>query len=306
MKKNILITGSSGLIGSNLCILLEVKNYTILKLDIRDSDNSNSCGSILDKGVLKNKINKCDGIIHLAGISRVVHGQNTPDLCELTNIEGTRNIVEIAKGCSNKPWIIYASSREVYGQQDILPVTEDRDLLPMNAYAHSKVQAEEIITNARQYGLNTSILRFSNVFGDIADYPDRVIPAFCINSLKGKPLFVEGGENTFDFTYVKDVTRGIWLAVEHLFMHKKPIIPMHFTNGKPITLNEAATIIKKITSSRSKIIEKPPRTFDVARFFGDNSRAKEILKWQPEYSFSEAIKLYVDDLKNSYKKLDVI
>ena len=306
MKKNILITGSSGLIGSNLCMLLEAKSYTIIKLDIRDSDNSNSCGSILDKKILKNKIKQCDGIIHLAGVSRVVYGQNNPDLCELTNIEGTKNIVEIAKDCSNKPWIIYASSREVYGQQDILPVTEDRDLLPMNVYAHSKVKAEEIIINARQYGLNISILRFSNVFGGIVDYPDRVIPAFCINALNEKPLFVEGVENTFDFTYVKDVTRGIWLAVEYLFINKKSIAPLHFTNGKPITLNEAARIIKKIINSKSEIIEKPPRTFDVARFFGDNSRAKEILEWQPEYSFSEAIKLYVDDLKNSYKKLDVI
>jgi len=290
---SILITGSSGLIGSHLSPLLERSGFQVVPFDLTGSD------TILDKEKLSRKLEGCGGIIHLAAVSRVVWGERDPVRCRLVNCKGTKNVIDAALVSKKKPWILYASSREVYGEPKTLPVKEDAFLNPLNVYACSKVQGEFLINQAKSQGLITSILRFSNVFGGIHDHGDRVIPAFCLGALSHKALKVEGSQNLFDFTYIEDVIRGILLAVLFLEQGKESLPPIHLTSGQGTTLMEAAEIILSKAQSFSKILISPPRHFDVSFFVGDPERAKNILGWGSTYTFEESIDQYLLKLKSN-------
>lgn len=150
---------------------------------------------------------------------------------------------------------------------------------------------------ARQAGVLTAILRFSNVFGSPFDYPDRVIPAFCRAALSQEPLRVEGAGNIFDFTFVDDVVNGIVKVIDVLMTSPQNLPPIHFTTGRGISLSEAARIIIRMANSSSHIKEAEPRSFDVSRFYGDPSRAKKLLGWSPHFSFEEAIGKFLSNLK---------
>ena len=289
----ILLTGSQGLIGSALAKNLSEQGFALKFLDTRLPPSHPGFGSILDKIALKNSVQGCTGIVHLAGTSRVILGEKNPELCLKNNVEGTNNVIEAALESPNKPWLIYASSREVYGQQEILPVCEDAPLKPMNIYACSKVTAENNIEEARQAGLSTATLRFSNVFGSPFDHQDRVIPAFCRAALLGKTLRVEGGDNIFDFTFIEDVVKGIAAVINILEQKARTLPPIHFTTGRGLTLKEAAHIIVREAKSLSLIEETLPRSFDVSRFYGSPSRAKELLNWSPRFSFEEALQKFL-------------
>ena len=304
--KTLLVTGSKGLIGSALTMKLSQLGFAFKPFDVRFESGHSGAGNICDKDSVRKAVEGCTGIIHLAGTSRVISGEKDPELCRKQNVEGTGNVIEAALSSPLKPWVIYASSREVYGQQDLLPVTEDTVLRPMNVYAHSKVAAEKIVKDAREEGLITSVLRFSNVFGSPFDHEDRVIPAFCRAALLGENLYVEGGENTFDFTFVDDVVRGIVAVIGLLNKTPQNLSPIHFTTGRGITLREAASIITERAKSFSLIKEAPPRSFDVSRFYGNPSRAKELLGWAPQFSFEEAIDKFLSSLKGHLSSQNIL
>ncbi|MFN7095405.1 MAG: NAD-dependent epimerase/dehydratase family protein, partial [Burkholderiales bacterium] len=141
----IFITGSNGLIGKALCEQLKDSAYQIKRLDINLPSNHPDYGDINHTELIDRHLEDCDGIVHLAAVSRVVWGQQQPELCWQTNVVGTAHILEYAYQSPRKPWLLYASSREVYGEQQQLPVTESALLSPVNIYARSKVAAETIV-----------------------------------------------------------------------------------------------------------------------------------------------------------------
>lgn len=291
--QTILVTGSKGLIGSKIVEKLSALGHKILELDNRYSVSDDRYGNIIDPETIRDKVLACDGVIHLAAVSRVIWGEKDPILCEQTNRLGTYNLLAYAQNKSKKPWFIYASSREVYGEQKMLPVTEESSIEPMNVYAHTKVAAENLIHNASKQGLITSILRFSNVFGGLNDHTNRVIPAFCYAALKNNPLYLEGRDNIFDFTYLEDVARGVVLAVNKI-LDKVCLPPIHFTTGRGISLAEASSIIISQSNSNSICINKAPRNFDVSKFYASPQRAKDLLGWEPLYTFENSISNYLE------------
>jgi UDP-glucose 4-epimerase len=147
----ILVTGSEGLIGKELVLSLEKLGKTVRHFDIKFPKNHNDYGDILDVNCLRAKLEKCVGIVHLAAVSRVVWGEKDPEYCWQTNVIGTQNIIQTAQNSPLKPWIVYASSREVYGAQEKLPVEIDSEYGPVNIYARSKVAAEKEILQARDH-----------------------------------------------------------------------------------------------------------------------------------------------------------
>lgn len=285
----ILITGSKGLIGSALKFCLEKVGINVLGMDIRYDVEEPDYGDILDAAAVFPKISVVDGIVHLAAVSRVIDGERMPRRCWNTNVDGTRNIIEAAASCDRKPWLIYASSREVYGEPAELPVREFFPLKPVNIYGESKVEAEKIVEQAGQKGLAAAIVRLSNVYGSIHDYPDRVIPAFCRAAAEGTDIRVDGKENSFDFTYIDDVINGLVSLIQIIATHKESIKPIHLTRGVSASLEEISAIAQRAGKVPISIIEKPSRSFDVSRFFGDPSRAREILKWQACVSIEEGM-----------------
>jgi UDP-glucose 4-epimerase len=294
----ILITGSSGLIGRALTKELKQQGINIIPFDKKTPLNEASGQDILHKDQLKEAAYPCQGIIHLAAISRVIWGEQNPGLCWKTNYEGTLNVLEAACYSPHKPWVIFSSSREVYGNPQSLPVTEQAPTNPINIYGKSKAAAEESILQIRKKGIKTAVVRYSNVYGCIDDHPDRVIPAFCHAAAQGYPLRIDGFLNTFDFVHLEDTVRGTLKIIEHLITKGSVLSPLHLTTGRETSLKEAADLANKAGGKHSRIIQASSRTFDVAHFSGDARQTMNILGWSPKITIEEGIK----DLTHLFQK----
>lgn len=281
MNSPILITGSGGLVGTALAATLRSRGHAVRTLDLRDP-TSTGHGDVRDPEAVRRRVSGCVGIVHLAAVSRVIWGEHDPVACRSTNIDGTRTVLDAAHEASSRPWVIFASSREVYGQPLRLPAEEDSPLAPMNVYGRTKEAGERMIADARNHGLRAAVVRLSNVYGSLADYPDRVVPAFARAAVAGAALRVEGSGHTFDFTHVDDTIRGITLLAELLGRGESPPPPIQFLTGRPTTLGELAGLAVALTGGHSTIDEAAPRSFDVAQFYGSPARARELLGWSPQ------------------------
>lgn len=291
----VLITGSRGLIGSALATAGSAAGFQITPFDIRGSGVAH--GDILDRDRLADATRSCIGIVHLAAVSRVIDGERDPDECWNTNVEGTRNVVQAALASPNRPWIIYGSSREVYGQPDSLPTPESAPRRPVNIYGRSKIAAEDICNEAP---LNTVILRFSNVFGTTSDHADRVVPAFARQAGLNLPIRVDGSDHVFDFNHVSDTVAGILAVIESL-QAGRTLPPIHFVTGQPTTLGELAALAIELAGTNPPVREAPPRSFDVSRFYGDRSRAKELLGWEPRVALRDGLRQLIQAFRAEHE-----
>jgi len=286
--KKILVTGNLGLIGRNLTPLLENKGYLVQGFDI-----ANNTGNICDYDQLEKQMADCAGVIHLAAISRVVWGEKNPELCWNTNAIASEELLKIALSRPEKPWVLVASSREVYGESAVLPVLDSAPVNPVNIYGQAKAYMEKRALEVRDYGLNTAVIRLANVYGCTMDHSDRVLPAFCFNAVKNEALRVDGREHLFDFTHVSDTVKGLCLVVEQLENNERNLPPTHLLPGIGTTLGEAAEMAVRLAGSHSEIIEAPPRNYDVSRFVGDPAQAKRLFGWQASITPEQGIQLLV-------------
>lgn len=296
----ILVTGSEGLIGKTLGSQLEKLNRTFKSFDIRHIKPNDIC----NKDQITACLQDCEGIVHLAGISRVILGEQNPQKCWLNNAMGTAYVLQTAYKLPHKPWVIYASSREVYGQQEQFPVKETALLKPLNTYALSKAAAEGLVHSYQNQGLRTQILRFSSVYGRVDDHVDRVIPAFCRAALLNKPLRIEGSKNQFDFTHVLDVAAGIIKTIEAIELKEKLPSAIHFTTGIPTTLKETALLACQFSGNDSELTEAPSRNFDVSQFYGDPSLAEKALGWKSTINLQAGIKNLIQAFTQELTVLD--
>lgn len=292
----ILVTGSEGLLGTCLLARLRASGHLVSALDLRAPDTA-SRGDARNGARLRRAIDDRDGVVHLAAVSRVVWGERRPSLCWDTNVGVLRDLLRFSLASPRPPWIIFASSREVYGQPARLPANEETPLAPVNTYGRSKQEGERLCAEAIAAGLRVSIVRFSNVFGLASDHHDRVVPAFVRAALGCDPLRVDGADNTFDFTHVDDAVAGV-VGVIELIEHGEVVPPLHFLTGVPTTLAELAERIVHLSRSSAPILAAGPRSFDVARFYGDPSRARALLGWRPRVNLETGLARLIDDVRD--------
>ncbi|MBK1672990.1 NAD-dependent dehydratase [Ectothiorhodospira shaposhnikovii] len=303
MNQRILITGSAGLVGKALTTRLAAQGADVVHFDLHAHGQSR--GDVRDRDRLREVVANVSGIIHLAAVSRVIWGERDPAVCWATNVTGVRNVLEVVSDSPRMPWLIFASSREVYGQPIHLPVDEDCSLSPVNVYGRSKVEGELLVEKARRSGVRACTIRLSNVFGSTADHADRVVPAFARAAVLGRELRVDGLDQTFDFTHIDDVSRGIVALVELLAADEPTPPPIHFVSGRPTTLGELASLSIRIARSSSTIRVAAPRDFDVARFFGNPERARALLGWQPQVRLEEGVARLVHAFHESPHAIEV-
>ena len=277
MDGPILITGSQGLIGRALCGALEDSRAQVRRLDLRGPCGED--GDVRDARRVRDAVAGCRGTVHLAAVSRVVWGERDPQGFRDVNVGGLRNVIAAAAESTRRPWLLFASSREVYGQPDHLPVTEDAPLRPVNVYGRCKVEGERLVEAARGKGLRAAVVRLSNVYGSPHDHADRVLPAFARAALRGGVLQVEGETHVFDFTHLDDTVRGILALIELLSQGQTLPPPINLLTGRPHTLGEAASLAVQLAGTRAPVVRAAPRPFDVSRFYGDPGRARRLLGW---------------------------
>jgi UDP-glucose 4-epimerase len=229
------------------------------------------------------------GIIHLAAVARVTSAEKDPELCRAVNVTATGEILAAAQRAREKPWVLFASSREVYGQQDELPVVETASLHPKNVYARSKRDGEVLVNAAREGGHQTAIVRFSNVYGSIDDYPDRVIPAFTAAAVRGDTMHVDGADCELDFTHVADVAEGVMRMTELLARGEQALPVVHFASGFGTTLSELARLTNEINGGKARIAQGHVRPYAVQAFVGNPDRARELLGWTASTELRDGI-----------------
>jgi UDP-glucose 4-epimerase len=296
MNSTIFITGSAGLVGSVLARTLRERGHRVVSFDLRDPDPL-ARGDVRDAAAVARVMRGCTGIIHLAAVSRVIFGERDPALCRSTNIGGTRTVLEAASVAPDRPWLIFASSREVYGQPTCLPATEDAVLAPINVYGHTKVAGEGLVLEARGLGVRGAVVRLSNVYGSTSDYADRVVPAFVRAAVRSAPLRVEGTDHTFDFTHVEDAACGIVALADLLRAGEPPPPPIHLLTGTSTSLGELAGLACDLAGTRAAIVEAPPRNFDVARFHGSPERARTLLGWSSQIPLRQGLARFVEAVR---------
>ena len=294
----ILLTGSSGFIGCSLKKFLEKKGVKVISYDSQDVPPN----SIKDFLNLKSKTEEVDGIIHLAALSQPKLTQQDPLNCVDINIGGTVNVLESArfhKRENGHPWVIFCSSREVFGQTEILPLTEETPRNPNNIYGLTKATGEDLCRIfSKDYGLKTRVLRFTSVYSGKDDQMDRVIPRFIIQAAKNEPLIINGtGEEMFDFTYIDDIVGGIWACVQDVQKNQKSYDDFILSAGKPVFLKDLAGIIIEETKSKSEIKYIETRSYSTNRCYADCRKAKEILGFEAKTTIREGLKLVIQEFK---------
>ena len=283
--KKILVTGGLGFIGRTLLETLINRNTSakLFAIDIKEYPNGAESLrqnvnyqkiDIRDKDAIKSyiKANNFDGIVHLAAVSRVVDAENDKHNCIETNYKGTKYIVEAA---AENPdcWMIFGSSREVYGEQTNFPVSENAELLPLNIYGFYKLEGERVVRNLMR---RHCILRFSNVYGNSYDIPNRVIPKFVQTAVSGGELVLEGGCQVIDFTYIDDTVHSIIQCMKKLESREINQATIHISPGIENKITDIIDILRA-KGYNFTVRKNELRDYDVQRFIGDSSHRKEVL-----------------------------
>ena len=302
--KKILVTGALGFIGRTLLETLaeQEAGMELYGIDIKKfPENAEKLRSvhfenidIRDEDKIKSYIrrNYFDGIVHLAAVSRVAVAEENKKKCIDTNYKGTKYISETV---SENPdsWMIFGSSREVYGEQEKFPVSEDAELLPLNIYGFYKLEGERVVRkNVKKH----FILRFSNVYGNEYDIPERVIPKFVSEALRGGKLVLEGGEQIIDFTHINDTVSAIIKCIKMLSNNEITQETMHILPGIGHKITEIIDILHDNGLNFSVKVNHP-RDYDVQRFIGNPEKCRRILKDPPFIDLDTGIKNLIDIYK---------
>lgn len=306
MKKNILVTGGAGFIGSHLvdrllkaghrviCIdnfddfyseaiklkniekALACKGFTLVTCDIRDKQE-------VDKYFNSNKI---DVVVHLAAKAGVRPSIINPNDYFDVNVTGTLVLLETMHKYGIKK-MIFASSSSVYGNNRKTPFTETDNVdFPISPYAASK-KAGELLCHAYHhlYDFNIFCLRFFTVYGP-RQRPDLAIHKFTECIINNLPIEIYGdGSSSRDYTYVDDIIDGITRAIDVL----KGYEIINLGGSKPISLKEMTVTLEKILDKTSIKKQFPIQQGDAMNTYADISKAGRLLGYSPSTSFGEGI-----------------
>jgi len=237
---------------SNLAQALGNGRVRFVEADTRDAEKTRA----LTEGV--------QVVFHLAAHASVLDAEKNVDYAFGTNVIGTSNVLRACEKAGVRR-LVFSSSREVYGQAQVLPVAEDAPLAPKNVYGMSKLAGEAYCDLfRRERGLDVAVLRLANVYGP-RDF-GRVIPIFVENALRGDPLTIYGGRQVLDFVWVGEVVAA--LAEAGLRAQSLPE-PVNVGSGVGVTLQDLAGRILSETGSSSQVQILPPRSLEVERFTAD-------------------------------------
>jgi UDP-glucose 4-epimerase len=302
--KKCLITGGARFIGSHIAEHLANEGANIFVLDsLRTGFEKNLeglnvnfiKGDIRDEILVEELTKDCETIFHLAALVSVPESLLRTKECIDINTIGTINILESAKKNQNCK-VILSSSAANYGDNPVLPKLESMSPEPMTPYAITKLDGEYYLKMYYdQYGVETTSLRYFNVFGPRQNPKSAyaaAVPIFINKALKNESLSIYGdGLQTRDFIYVKDVVRANLLASQ------KGNETYNVALGHSTTILELAEKIIEITNSKSKIEFLQERIGDIKHSKADPSKFNK-LGFKPKYSIDEALKETIEFYHN--------
>lgn len=286
----ILLTGASGTIGSELGEQLRHSGHYVAGVDRKPLQNDEAVDKfynidLLDKFAVSQLPGDFDLVIHLAANARVYNLVVNPDL-NLENVTTIHNVFEHARRFGI-PKILMASSREVYGNQEKLPVEEGRSdyRFSESPYASGKIFGESYAYSyAHVYGIDTKIVRFSNVYGKW-DTSDRFIPKLMSALNDNREFQIYGEKKSMSFTYIDDCVSGTLAVLDNWDRLPKEINVASDSQNK---LLDVAKMAKEMVGSTSEITLGNNLPGEVWNYQADVSVLKTT-GWMPKVSIEEGI-----------------
>ena len=318
--KNVLITGGAGFIGSNLAIkLVELEaNVTIIdsfipeyggnlfNLEPIKNEVKLNISDVRDEHSMKYLIKDQDYLLNLAGQTSHIDSMNDPYADLEINAKAQLSILEACKRYNPAIKIVFASTRQIYGKPQYLPVDESHPLYPVDVNGINKMAGEwyHIVYND-VYKIRSVVLRLTNTYGPrmrVKDARQTFLGIWIKNVIEGNKISVFGdGKQIRDFNYVDDVVNAILLSAQ-----SDNVNGMIFNLGAddPINLQDTAKLMIEISDKASyELVPFPAerKVIDIGNYYADYKKIKSKLGWQPKESLKDGLKLTIDFYKKFQK-----
>ena len=306
--KKVLVTGGAGFLGSHLCERLVKQGHDVICLDnffTGSKSNINHLRNLHNFELVRHDITEpfiaeVDEIYNLACPASPVHYQFDPIKTIRTNVQGSLNMLELARTVKAK--ILQASTSEVYGDPQVHPQPETycgnvNPIRPRACYDEGKRCAETLFINYHEEAkVPIKIMRIFNTYGPRMSQNDgRVVSNFIVQALNGEDLTLYGdGRQTRSFCYVDD---NIDAMIKLMNSPDKIIGPINIGTPFEFTMLELAQLIIKLTDSNSKLIHKDLPKDDPLQRKPDISKAKELLNWEPQTKLEEGLSKTIEYFK---------
>jgi len=300
-NKKILITGADGFIGSHLTEELirrghdvrafvyynsfghwgwldQLPDHIKLELDV-------FAGDIRDPHGVRTAMKDCDVVLHLAALIGIPYSYHSPDSYVDTNIRGTLNLLQAARDLEVEKFV-HTSTSEVYGTAQFVPITEEHPLQGQSPYSATKIGADQIAFSFyNSFETPVAIVRPFNTYGP-RQSARAVIPTVITQIANGNKTIKLGSLSpTRDFNYVADTVSGFIAAAESKKSLGEVInLGSHFEISIGDTVALIAELMKQEITIETEEQRTRPKNSEVERLYADNSKAKAVLDWSPEYA----------------------
>lgn len=300
---HVLITGSSGQIGTNLGLRLQAEGHTVLGVDIRRNTWTNDIETVYQdlsmpyrdftRGI-GNVVypHDIDIVVHFAAHAKV-HELVEQPYRAMENITMTFNTLEFCR--SRGLPIIFGSTREVYGDIHRY-ITEESHAdfaFTESPYAASKISSEALVYSyAACYDIPYLVMRFSNVYGrydNDLERMERVIPLFIRKINRDEPIIVYGEEKVLDFTYVDDCVAGVRAGIDLLVERRDKNHTVNLAYGQGNSLVNMAHFIGEALGKTPDITIRPSRVGEVTHYIANIGKARALLGYNPQTPLREGI-----------------
>ena len=302
----ILITGADGFIGSHLTEALIRLGHNVRAFVLYNSFGSwgwlDHCsndvrgqfevfaGDIRDPHGVKEAMRGCDAVLHLAALIAIPYSYHSPDTYVDTNVKGTLNVLQAARELGVRR-VVHTSTSEVYGTARFVPITEDHPLQGQSPYSATKIAADQLAYSFyASFGLPVVIMRPFNTYGP-RQSARAVIPTIITQIANGRRQIKLGAVSpTRDFNFVTDTVAGFIAALESDRCIGEVI---NLGSNFEISIGDTAHAIAIAMGTSIEIITESqrlrPENSEVERLWASNSKAFELLGWQPQYGGREGL-----------------
>ena len=292
-----IVTGGAGFIGSNIVKKLISKGNNVTVIDNLYTGKESNLETVKDKIVflkdsilnidlLEKEMKNIDGVFHQAALASVQDSFSKPDEYHNVNVNGTENILKLAK--KNNFKVVYASSSSVYGNPEKIPIKESDSKNPINPYAETKLKKEELAVKYSKIGVKVIGLRYFNVFGNGQSKEYAGVVKLFLERIQNKlPPKINGdGLQARDFVFVEDVANANIMAMESNVDHEF----FNVGTNTNISVIELAHLIIKAANLDIKPIFGAALKGDVKITIADISLIKKSLGWNPTITIEEWLK----------------
>lgn len=282
------MTGGAGFIGSNIVKKLVSRGDNVTVIDNLNTGKEENLVSVKDKIVflndnilnldlLEKETKNIDGVFHQAALASVQDSFNKPEEYQNVNVNGTENILKLAK--QNNFKVVYASSSSVYGNPEKIPIKESDSKNPINPYAETKLEKEELAIKYSKMGVKVIGLRYFNVFGkgQSKEYAG-VLKLFLERIRDNLPPKINGDGSQFrDFVFVEDVADANIMSMDSNIDHEF----FNVGTNTSITILDLAKTIIKFSNLNIKPIFGPSLQGDVQKTVANIDLIEEKIGWKP-------------------------